>query len=325
MEKVKTALLNRPATSMREKPDSRSGKPCHDETVLPAKSRQQPGPVSHSVNKQSKQMKCSDLQQNLPLYAFGATVDGANDKLKAHLESCPLCRQQYFEFRKIKNGLEHLRRPKITAELRNSIKQNLRAEIRSSQKAWLPFSRDIREWLLMSFMPYSVGVCTSLLVAIAFIAMMFSGMLRPGNVPAAKKSGPALLASNRSPFDVNSGADISPSEFANERLGLGEESPSVNPKGALVALTRSLVRGGMKDDEVVVVADVFGNGLAQIAEVVEPSRDPRAVAELAKALDSDPAYAPFVPISLEDRPESVRVVLRFQSVNVNTGARRHTR
>jgi hypothetical protein len=73
------------------------------------------------------------------------------------------------------------------------------------------------------------------------------------------------------------------------------------------------------------VADVFGNGLAQIAEVVEPSRDRHAVAELQKALDSDPSYAPFVPASYENRPDSVRVVLRFQSVAVNTYTKRSGR
>jgi hypothetical protein len=93
----------------------------------------------------------------------------------------------------------------------------------------------------------------------------------------------------------------------------------------LIALTKALVRGGMKDDEVVVVADVFGNGLAQIAEVVEPSRDRRAVGELEKALDSDPAFAPFVPANMENRPDSVRVILKFQSVNVSTGSRREKR
>lgn len=79
----------------------------------------------------------------------------------------------------------------------------------------------------------------------------------------------------------------------------------------------------MKDDEVVVVADVFGNGLAQIAEVVEPSRNRQAVDALQKALDSDPAYAPFVSSNLDKRSENVRVVLKFQSVNVSTGSSRH--
>jgi hypothetical protein len=102
-------------------------------------------------------------------------------------------------------------------------------------------------------------------------------------------------------------------------MAIAGESPSINPQGALVALTRSLVRGEMKDDEVVVVADVFGNGLAQIAEVVEPSHDRHAVAQLQKALESDPAYAPFVSADMDRRSDPVRVVLKIQSVNVNTG------
>lgn len=155
---------------------------------------------------------------------------------------------------------------------------------------------------------------------------MFSGMLKPGNVPASTGGSSAvLLASNRNPYSTNSFAEISPSEYAQARLGLAGESPSINPQGALIALTKSLIHGGMKDDEVVVVADVFSNGLAQIAEVVEPSHNWRAVGELEKALDSDPSVAPFVPTSLESRPDSVRVVLKFQSVDVNTNQKRRIR
>ena len=111
---------------------------------------------------------------------------------------------------------------------------------------------------------------------------------------------------------------MTPTAYANTRLAFAGESPSINPQGALVALTKSLVRGEMKDDEVVVVADVFGNGLAQIAEVVEPSSDRDAVMELQKALQSDPAYAPFVPANLDQRSETIRVVLKIQNVNVHT-------
>jgi hypothetical protein len=74
----------------------------------------------------------------------------------------------------------------------------------------------------------------------------------------------------------------------------------------------------MRDDEVVVVADVFGNGLAQIAEVVEPSHDQRAVEQLQQALQSDPAFAPFVPATLDQRSNSIRVILKIQNVNVST-------
>jgi len=112
--------------------------------------------------------------------------------------------------------------------------------------------------------------------------------------------------------------DISPSEYAFSRHAIAGESPSLNPQGALVALTRSLVRGKMEDEEVVVVADVFGNGLARITEVVEPTKDERAIEQLEKALDSDPVYAPFVPASYDKRSETMRVILKIQNVNVKT-------
>jgi hypothetical protein len=120
---------------------------------------------------------------------------------------------------------------------------------------------------------------------------------------------PVFLASN---------PDMSPGEYASTRLAIAGESPSINPRGALVALTKSLVRGEMHDDEVTVVADVFGNGLAQIAEVVEPSHDQLAVEKLNRALQSDPSYAPFVPANMDQRSETIRVVLKIQNVNVDT-------
>ena len=101
-------------------------------------------------------------------------------------------------------------------------------------------------------------------------------------------------------------------------MSVAGESPSINPQGALIELSRSLVRSGMKNGEVVVVADVFSNGLAQIAEVVEPPRNVSAVVDLEKAFDADVANAPFVPAALDSRSDSVRVVLKFQSVEVNT-------
>jgi hypothetical protein len=123
---------------------------------------------------------------------------------------------------------------------------------------------------------------------------------------------------------LNSGdAEFEMSDFDLPQLAISAESPSVNPQGALIALTKSFVRGKMKDDEVVVVAEVFGNGLARIDEVVEPSRDRHAVRELENALKTDPNYAPpFVPAHLDQRSETVRVVLKIQSVNIDTHLKR---
>ena len=267
-------------------------------------------------------MRCSDLQSNLSFYADGFLSDPQSVGIKMHLGECPLCRQRLDEYRELRTALRRLSRPKIGAALQTSLAEAVRTEIRFEKQSRVPVSRDIREWFQMRVMPYGVGVFASLFIGFTFISMLYSGMLRPARMsaPAANDTS-VMLASNSSHLGKGDAEVLSPSEYAKTRLEFASDSPSVNPNGALIALTKSFVRGGMKDDEVVVVADVFSNGLAQIAEVVEPSRDSRAVGELQKALDSDPTFAPFVPSSMESRPDSVRVVLKFQSVDVNTGTK----
>jgi hypothetical protein len=234
---------------------------------------------------------------------------------------CPLCRERYAEYREIGNGLRRMARPAIPAGLKESVNRAVISEVRAARRSWLPFAPDVREFLQMRVMPYGVGAFASVLICGTFLAVMFSGVLRNSSLPAEK--GSPMLAANHNPF-LREG-DISAADLVQARLGLASESPSINPQGALVALTKSLVHGGMKNDEFVVVADVYSDGLAQIAEVVEPSRDRRAVGQLEKALDASPGNTPFVPASMEDRPESVRVVLKFQSVNVHANSKRNSR
>ena len=268
-------------------------------------------------------MKCSDLQFNLSLFADGMLSEGDAAILSGHLDHCPLCRQAYSEVREIRSSLRQMRRPEISAESVESIKAVLHRE--SKTRHLVPVSSSTRDWLQLRLMPYSIGAVASVVIGLSFLSLLFSGSLRSGPFSDAASNGDpsVLLASNRHTYnDDVSQSPILQSDYARGRLAYASESPSINPQGALIALTRSLVHGGMKNDEMVVVADVFGNGLAQIAEVVEPSRDRRAVGELEKALDSDPSYAPFVPATLENRPDSVRVVLKFQSVNVSTSGTR---
>src|SRR5213596_337043 len=105
-------------------------------------------------------MKCSDIQSNLALHASGMPADATeSNPVTAHLEVCPLCRQRYADLRELNAGLRKIKRPEISAALKNSIKQNLRTELRISQKSWLPISPDIREWLILRVMPSTVGVC----------------------------------------------------------------------------------------------------------------------------------------------------------------------
>lgn len=264
-------------------------------------------------------MSCNDLRHDLMLYADNILSEGRSSDVAAHLNECPVCRQMLTEMQQLRSSLGRMSRPELKSAFRTQLKASVSAEIRSRHTRWLPVPMDIRQWLMTRVMPLGVGVMASVVLGVGFLTLMLTS--RPK--PQVNSTDSSLLASNRAPGDNSE--TLTPSEYARTRLDISSESPSVNPRGALVALTKSLVRGGMKDDEVVVVADVFGNGLAEIAEVVEPSRDRRAVAELQKALASDPAYSPFVAADLDKRSDNVRVVLRFQSVNVPTHIRKLNR
>lgn len=167
-----------------------------------------------------------------------------------------------------------------------------------------------RSWTDIWLMPSSIGAVATLVLGFTLLSFVLTSRPETLTVSTSTSSreAPVFLAAS----------DLTPAEYAGTRLAIANESPSVNPRGALVALTRSLVRGEMNDDEVVVVADVFGDGLAQIAEVVEPSHDQRAIEELQKALQSDPAFAPFVPAKFDQRSNNIRVILKLQNVNVKT-------
>jgi hypothetical protein len=268
-------------------------------------------------------MKCDDLQLNLPVYADDILTDDERAALDAHLSQCPLCRQKLADFHDLRNSLRALARPEMPAQILNSVKIAVAAEAQTaSYKPKSLFSDDFRRWLQMRVMPYGVGTFASLLLGFALLWSLLSAAHQPAENDFAQNesfSRSTVLLANANPNSNSLNiSEMSPAEYASTRLAISAESPSVNPQGALVALTKSLVRGEMKDEEVVVVADVFGNGLAQIAEVVEPSDDRRAVYELEKALKNDSTYAPFVPAKLDHRSDSVRVVFKIQTVDVKT-------
>jgi len=267
-------------------------------------------------------MKCEDLQLNLPVYADDILNNDERAAVEAHLSQCPLCRQKLADFQELRNSLRSFARPEISSQLLNSVRTAVAAQLQTtSPQSKSVFSDDFKEWLQMRVMPYGVGAFASLILGFTLLwSLLSAARIEPVNNSAQSGSFPnsTVLLANANPQNNPNGFDLTPSEYAQTRFAFSAESPSINPQGALIALTKSLMRGDMKDEEVVVVADVFGNGLAQIAEVVEPSQNLQAVYELEKALKTDSDYAPFVPANLDRRSDSVRVVFKIQSVNVKT-------
>jgi hypothetical protein len=253
-------------------------------------------------------MKCESLQLNLPLYTDTELIGEERAVLDEHLANCTGCKQRLDEFKSLRNSLRALERPSIPLGVSNSVRLAVAAAAERKESS---ISRGARLWLNKWLVPSGMGAFASVVGGMMFIWLLAFGTVGGPTFGLARQTGPTMPANSDS-------RNLTPSEYAQTRLSIAGESPSVNPNGALIALTKSLVRGEMKDDEVVVVAEVFGNGLARISEVVEPSHDHRAVAELEQALKSDPAYAPFVPADTDKRSDSVRVILKIQSVDVQT-------
>jgi hypothetical protein len=273
-------------------------------------------------------MSCRDLQETIALYADGDTLEeNVRANVDAHLVACPLCRARLAEFQTLQNDLRVLSRPAMPADLLNSVRGAVAVEIKTTQTTQprqpIIHSEGFRRWLQFRFMPYAVGTVASLILTFSLLLSLLSSrsatIAVENNFAAAVRgadsnSGSILLASNSNRMIEE--LTITPSEYAALRVPVANESPSVNPTGALVALTKSIVRGKMRDDEVVVVADVFGNGVAKISEVVEAPSSESDLQALETALQKDPNEAAFLPARYDNRSDVVRVVLKIQRVDV---------
>lgn len=266
-------------------------------------------------------MKCEGLQADLPLYCDGRLTEVQSKEIEAHFESCPICRAKNAAHIELLTDLRRIERPAISSGLQRSLRTALASEFSSRRGSVPTFSTGLGEWLQMRVMPYAVGVAASLVIGIGVLTFLLNNIPTADSDLVKKTAGDTgiLIASNRGPYSPSS-ADhaIYPAEYAKSRLSVSGESPSLNPQGALVAMTSSLLRENKGNDGVVVVADVFSNGLARIQEVVSPSYNSRTISDLEKALEAELGDAPFLPASLDQRSDNVRVVLRFQQVNVNT-------
>lgn len=270
-------------------------------------------------------MKCENLQFNLSVYPDDILTAEERANVDEHLAQCPLCRYKLAEYQAVRSSLRVITRPEMPNDLLVSLRSRVALETGAIEReASTVFTENFREWLLMRFMPYGVGTVVSVVLTFGLLWALLIDVDKFGRNSEIARLQPigksTVLLANQN-VGIRE-ADFGITDFDAPRLAISGESPSINPQGALIALTKSFARGEMRDDEVVVVAEVFGDGLARIDEVVEPSRNRRAVRELENALKSDPNFAPpFVPAHLDQRSETVRVVLKIQSVSVNTNLR----
>ena len=261
-------------------------------------------------------ISCQESQKAFSPYLDGVLPRGAAAALDELLCACPVCRGQLEATRSLVRGLSLVARPSPPVDLANAIRTSLvieRAARAASEPA--PLHERVTLWLKLRLMPYAVGAVYSMVLFIAVFGALRQQLVVLRNLAEARyleEEHPAW-AEGRNGYDVT--RPLSPDLAVAARAAFTSESPTLNPRGALAKLTLAPASDGRpEDDDMIVVADVYSNGRASLAEVVEPPRNRRMVEELQDALRKNPA---FVPASLDRRPQTMRVVFVLQKMNVD--------
>jgi len=258
-------------------------------------------------------MTCEETRQTLSLYVDDCVSLPARVTIDEHLDRCPVCRAEVAELRSLTRSLKMMTRPIAPAGLAETITDLLTIEAAARQAPKVSFGRRVARFLEPRLMPYSVGSFASVIL----FFLMFTA-LRPHFVAlreAALNNGGLYVVRTVSPlpgYDLS--RPVASELFAASRAPFGEESPSIDPGGALAALTRlnspqraSYNHDGDADDMIVRVT-VFSNGAASLSDVVKPPRDRRMLDDFESALRQN---APFVQASYDRRPDTMSVVLTF--------------
>ena len=256
-------------------------------------------------------MLCEETKQSLSAYVDDCLTLPVRVAVDEHLDHCPVCRAELTKLRTLTRSLRSLAPPVVPADLALSINDALMIESAASRQApELPLATRFLLWLEPKLMPYSIGSFASVILFIG----MFAG-LRPHFVALREAAAMQNAMFIDGVPDLN--APVTPEMFSAQRAPFAEQSPTLNPDGALAALTVSYAHphsdADQAEDDMIVVADVFSNGAASLAGIVHPPRDRRMLAEFEIALRRDAA---FVPASMDRRPDTMRVVFAVQKVDV---------
>ncbi|HEY0405040.1 MAG TPA: zf-HC2 domain-containing protein [Pyrinomonadaceae bacterium] len=264
-------------------------------------------------------MSCEELQPALSSYLDDELTLPSRAAADEHLQRCPVCRAQLADLRSLTRQLSQMQRPSAPVTLAASISDALAIEAAARQRQpHLSLNLRFALWLRPRLMPYTVGSLASIIIFVGMLAALRTSMMTFRDWDkASRQSDEAAYRiidiTSDSGYDLTK--PVAPDVFAATRAPYAIESPSLNPRGALAALTRSQLHvHEQDDDDMVVVTDVFSNGSASLAGVVQPPRDHRMLDEFQAALRQDAA---FVPASFDRRPETMRVVFVVQKVKVD--------
>ena len=266
-------------------------------------------------------MNCDAIQYSLSLYVDEGLTTGERDACYGHLEVCPVCRAHVDQLRTVRSGLAMLSKPSAPPDMVPAINAALAAESAEARdRRNAPTIDRVNDWALKWLQPRPMRYTFSSLASIFIFTMVFAA-LRPHMIALREATLAFEQIQITAPGDpLAPGLDIhnpiSPESYAALRTPYNVESPSLNPGGALAMLTWEPGRANEASgpDDMVIVADVFTNGNASLANVAKAPRDRRMLQDVANALRQDAA---FVPASLDKRPETMRVVFSVQRVDVH--------
>ncbi|HEX5707934.1 MAG TPA: zf-HC2 domain-containing protein [Pyrinomonadaceae bacterium] len=268
-------------------------------------------------------MTCKETERAFSPYLDGELARTERASVEEHLDLCPVCRLELDRMRSLVRGLAFVERPEAPRDLASAISDALMIERAArAQRPPVPFSERLARWLQPHLMPYAVGAFYSLLLFGAVFGALRNHMIvlrdLAEDARAESEERPYRVTWVRGDAESPGGYDVtqplSPALYAAGRSPYAAESPSLNPRGALARLAGSPSTGQRPDDDdMIIVADVYGNGRASLAEVIEAPRNPRMLDELQDALRKNPA---FVPASYDRRPQTMRVVFALQKMQV---------
>jgi hypothetical protein len=264
-------------------------------------------------------MDCDEIQDLLSLYSDNGLTPGERASCDHHLEVCPVCRAHLADLRTLRQRLSSLSRPTAPPDLVPAINHALAAEV-SVQRAQrnAPFGEAFVDFISVWLQPRPMRYAFSSVASLILFASVFLA-LRPHMIALHDMTNTiAVLTapSDRSTGQYDINEPISPISYAALRTPYNTESPSLNPNGGIATLNLSNMdlndRDGENDD-MVVVADVFSNGTASLANVMHAPKDRRMLDDFQAALRNNAA---FVPAALDRRAETMRVVFSIQRVEV---------
>jgi len=267
-------------------------------------------------------MNCDDIQQSLSLYVDDGLSPEGRQACYEHMEVCPVCREHVVELRKLRGGLAMLAKPEPPADLIPAINRALAAKVAEVKARRQASTSDLlNDWAVRWLQPRPMRYAFSSFASILIFSCVFAA-LRPHMI-ALHEAALAFeqMQIDSSPDDeyyvlgIDINKPVSPESYAALRTPYNSESPSLNPRGALASLGSQTDRlnGRQSDDDMLIVADVFLNGSASLANVMHAPRDRRMLEDFQEALRQNAA---FVPAAMDRRPETMRVVFSVQRVDV---------